>query len=113
MQDSNVDPHSGDPASSNAVTYNLSTLGGKTVLTVSVDESWLADPSRVYPVYIDPTFSIQSQLQDAYVASAYPTTNYSGTALYNSALGDYDVKVGYYDSTSSCSATPRMTRCSR
>lgn len=34
------------------------------------------------------------------MSSLNPTTNYSGTsALYNSALNDYDVKVGYYDAT--------------
>lgn len=99
MQDSNVDPHSGDPQQSNAVTYQLQTVGGKTVLMVSVDEKWLAAPSRVYPVSIDPTINIQSQITDAYVSSAYPTTNYSGSSLWNSTLGYYDLHTGYYDST--------------
>ncbi|MBX6354113.1 MAG: DNRLRE domain-containing protein, partial [Thermoflavifilum sp.] len=100
MQDSNVDPHSGDPASSNNVTYSLVNSGKDTILIVDADPSWLEDPARVYPVYIDPTFTVKSQISDAYVSSAYPTTNYSGTSgLYNSSTGDEVVKVGYYDST--------------
>lgn len=99
IQDSNVDPHSGDPQQSNAVTYQLKTVGGKTVLVVSVDEKWLADSSRVYPVYIDPTFNIQSQLTDAYVSSLNPSTNYSGSTLWNANQGYYDLHTGYYDST--------------
>lgn len=62
MQDSNVDPNSGNPVQSNAVTYQLKSVQGQTVLVVSVDESWLADSSRIYPVYIDPPINIKSQL---------------------------------------------------
>lgn len=98
MQDSNIDPQSGDPQTSNAVTYGLQQITGKTILTVSVDENWLADPSRKYPVYVDPTIQA-SQISDAYVSSAYPTTNYSGSSLWNANQGYYDLHVGYYDST--------------
>jgi hypothetical protein len=97
MQDSNVDPHSDEPQQSSGVTYALKQIDGKSVLMVSVDETWLSDPSRVYPVYIDP--SIQTQISDAYVSSANPTTNYSGSSLWNSTLGYYDLHVGDYDST--------------
>jgi RHS repeat-associated protein len=56
MEDSNVDPHSGSPASSNAVSYELITLDdGSPALRVTADEAWLNDPARVYPVRVDPT----------------------------------------------------------
>ncbi|MDQ0189788.1 DNRLRE domain-containing protein, partial [Alicyclobacillus cycloheptanicus] len=99
MTDSNIDPHSGDAPSSTGVTYSILQVAGKTVLKVSVDENWLADASRVYPVYIDPTVTLSSQISDAYVSSAYPTTNYSGSSLYDSSLGYDDLHVGDYDAT--------------
>jgi RHS repeat-associated protein len=39
-------------------TYALEKAGPGWVLTVSVDEAWLRDPKRVYPVSIDPTFTL-------------------------------------------------------
>ncbi|MFD1674143.1 polymorphic toxin type 8 domain-containing protein [Alicyclobacillus fodiniaquatilis] len=100
MQDSNIDPQTDEPAESNAVKYSISTVSGKTILTVSVDESWLASSQRVYPVYVDPSINVQSQLSDAYVSSTNTSTNYSSSALYDSATKDYDLKVGETDSSS-------------
>lgn len=77
MTDSDVDPQLGD-GRRGAVAYSLSARGATTVITVTPDASWLADPARVYPVYVDPTFTNTTQW-DAYVAAAYPT----------SYLGDY------------------------
>jgi hypothetical protein len=38
--------------------YQLEQAKDGWVLTVSVDEAWLRDPKRVYPVGVDPTFAI-------------------------------------------------------
>jgi hypothetical protein len=38
-------------------TYSLEQLGADWWLTVAVDAGWLRDPKRVYPVYVDPTFT--------------------------------------------------------
>lgn len=38
------------PTQSDAVTYALD----GSVLTVTIDEKWLADPDRAFPVMIDP-----------------------------------------------------------
>ncbi|MBI3687533.1 MAG: discoidin domain-containing protein, partial [Actinobacteria bacterium] len=87
--DSKVDPKSGDPATTHAVKYRLDTSGGRTSLTVTVDQAWLSDPRRVFPVTVDPT-----------TTSSYPTSTYvqSGGAAY---IGDHSqeqtVKIGSYD----------------
>ncbi len=47
------------------------------LIRVDVDEEWLADPNRAYPVYIDPTFSMGTGGNDTSVSSAFPNTNYS------------------------------------
>ncbi|MGW0432215.1 polymorphic toxin-type HINT domain-containing protein [Micromonospora sp. NPDC003197] len=46
------------PVTSTAVTYQLLTIGGKPTLRVSVDDKWLRDPARVYPVRLDPTVEL-------------------------------------------------------
>jgi hypothetical protein len=58
MQDSKVDPVSGLAAMSPGVTYSLETLAGGPALRVSVDQGWLTDPGRVFPVTVDPTSSM-------------------------------------------------------
>jgi hypothetical protein len=56
MTDSAIDPHSGDGAMSDAVTYSLVYTGPTGLaLRVSADRAWLDDPARQYPVRIDPT----------------------------------------------------------
>ncbi|OXM58670.1 hypothetical protein CFP71_01715 [Amycolatopsis thailandensis] len=37
--------------------YTLEQAGADWWLTVAVDANWLRDPKRVYPVYVDPTFT--------------------------------------------------------
>ncbi|MBB5857214.1 RHS repeat-associated protein [Amycolatopsis umgeniensis] len=38
-------------------TYTLEQAGADWWLTVAVDANWLRDPKRVFPVYVDPTFT--------------------------------------------------------
>jgi RHS repeat-associated protein len=52
--------------------YGLDRVGVEWVLTVSVDEGWLRDPGRVFPVSVDPTFWFS--FADAW---AYRSTGYS------------------------------------
>ncbi|MHB8181324.1 MAG: family 16 glycoside hydrolase, partial [Acidithiobacillus ferrivorans] len=48
----------GGPAGSNAVSLVLGTAAdGSDLITVTGDLTWLTDPSRVYPVFIDPTIT--------------------------------------------------------
>ncbi|MDP3631088.1 MAG: DNRLRE domain-containing protein [Actinomycetota bacterium] len=80
MTDASVD-EAGEPAYSDAVRYELTRRGVGWRLDVVADAAWLADPARVYPVEIDPTTYISGAFwaEDAFVTSAYPSTNY-GTA---------------------------------
>ena len=60
-----------------AVSYSLSNSGGKTLVTVSVDQSWLA--AATYPVYVDPSVikvSGTGSVQDTFVDAAYKTSNF-------------------------------------
>ena len=99
MVDSNVDEYSGEVERSEDVTYELQKEAQGYVLTIKADPEWLKDPKRVYPVYIDPSTSINVST-DTFVMSAYPTTNYSSSSSkWDSVQGQYVLKVGYYDNT--------------
>ncbi|HEX5496435.1 MAG TPA: DNRLRE domain-containing protein [Mycobacteriales bacterium] len=77
MQDSAIDPRSGDPASSRGVTYSLvHQASGGWALRVRLDDRWLDDPRRTYPVTVDPSLQINTGSDDTYVMSPY-NNNYS------------------------------------
>ncbi|MCM3313308.1 DNRLRE domain-containing protein [Bacillus sp. FSL K6-6483] len=99
MADSNYDDAKGETAESDAVSYKLEAIDGGYELTIDADKDWLADEERVYPVYIDPTTSVNVSA-DAFVMSAYPTTNYSSaSSKWDSSQNAHVLKVGKYDST--------------
>jgi RHS repeat-associated protein len=100
MTDSNIDPFSAEAVRSENVKYILERENENGyILTVTADEDWLKDPVRQYPVYIDPTTSLATS-SDAFVMSAYPTTNYgTPTQKWDSSQNQYVLKVGYYDGT--------------
>ncbi|MCP3820578.1 DNRLRE domain-containing protein [Streptomyces sp. A3M-1-3] len=85
MEDSKVDPRSGDRTLSRAVTYELTTVDGKPALRMTADRAWLDDPARVYPVTVDPTFTASN--------STYTQNTISGDHSTENTL-----KVGSYDS---------------
>jgi RHS repeat-associated protein len=80
---------SGDDTSGPAVTggrYDLVQRDGAWALTVSVDETWLRDPKRVYPVNIDPTFSYGVVRSQTYRSDGYVCDNCGlriGNSRYN------------------------------
>ncbi|GAA5112331.1 LamG-like jellyroll fold domain-containing protein [Haloechinothrix salitolerans] len=87
MEDSNVNPRSGDGARSHDVSYRLSEEpSGRQVLHVSADEEWLRAPEREYPVKVDPSVQKDSN-GSTYVLSPY-TNDYSGESV---------LKVGTYN----------------
>ncbi|GAB1695070.1 LamG-like jellyroll fold domain-containing protein [Krasilnikovia sp. M28-CT-15] len=86
MQDSKVDPHSGAPAESGGVTYQLTERDGVTVLRVEADRNWLNDPARVYPVRVDPT-ATTGTTGDVFVDNDNSTTNQNGDNL---PIGTYN-----------------------
>ncbi|RLK60779.1 RHS repeat-associated protein [Actinokineospora cianjurensis] len=66
--------------------YGLEQVKGKWVLTVSVDETWLKDPKRVYPVNVDPTFSFAADNSWAYKSDGY-SCQHCGARVGNSQSG--------------------------
>jgi hypothetical protein len=89
MQDANIDPHSQQGALSDLVNYTLVDLPDRQQgLQVDVNSAWLDDPSRVYPVTVDPsTLTSETDSDDTYVMSNF-NANYSGDGV---------LKVGTYD----------------
>ncbi|MEA5367216.1 LamG-like jellyroll fold domain-containing protein [Amycolatopsis sp., V23-08] len=87
MEDAKVDPHSGDGAMSTGVTYAVDVVGGQQVLRVSLDQVWLRDPARVFPVAVDPSVSNLNTASSTYVMSPYKN-NYSS---------DAELKVGTFN----------------
>ncbi|MEU6076712.1 polymorphic toxin-type HINT domain-containing protein [Micromonospora sp. NPDC047074] len=83
------------PVTSTAVSYQLRTAGGKTVLRVSVDDGWLRDPARVYPVRLDPT--VELPVADGAADSAMYVHGGS------SASGSSELRVGTVDGANAAS----------
>ncbi len=98
MQDSSINEKSGLPGRSLDVQYELVQQGGDTYeLKVVPDQDWLKDPSRKYPIYLDPTL-IRNVGLDTFVSSKFPTSNMN--KFWSSSRGEYVLWVGYYDATS-------------
>ncbi|HVB44807.1 MAG TPA: LamG-like jellyroll fold domain-containing protein [Streptosporangiaceae bacterium] len=84
MHDSNYNKKSGLPASSAAISYQLTNVGGRPALVMTASRGWLTDPARVYPVTVDPNF-----------------TTSGTTKVLSDSTGDYsawdDLDVGTWD----------------
>lgn len=96
MEDSNIDPRSGDGVWSESVDFSLIQEEGQWILEVSADFEWLTDEERVYPVAVDPTASWNyNASQDTYVQSGYNTSRYS----------EQELKAGTYNGGSTRAAS--------
>ncbi|MFJ5268379.1 LamG-like jellyroll fold domain-containing protein [Streptomyces sp. NPDC088358] len=84
--DSKVDRRSGDPATTHDVTTELVHDKDGYALKVTLDDAWLHDPHRAFPVTVDPTV----------------TDGWTTTYAESGAAGDHSyeqtIKVGSYDS---------------
>ncbi|MEL7208659.1 MAG: hypothetical protein AAGK32_10590, partial [Actinomycetota bacterium] len=60
-----------------------------------VDEAWLRDPSRVYPVRVDPSVSVGT-FGEAGVAEWGPDTNLSGAETVMVGYWSFSINRGYY-----------------
>ncbi|GAA4230000.1 polymorphic toxin-type HINT domain-containing protein [Actinomadura meridiana] len=91
MVDSKIGEHSGEGVRSDGVTYELITLNGQPVLRMRLDQGWLKDPDRVFPVTVDPTSEIVTgnfaTSGDTYVMYPYDNNN----------SGENELKAGTYD----------------
>ncbi len=88
---------SSDQPATTGVNYVLVPTGeaGVSNLTVSIDPKWLADPDRVFPVFIDPTVTAVYAHKDAYVDDGAPNTTHNGSAQYDGATGQYRDYAGH------------------
>ncbi|WP_307043570.1 LamG-like jellyroll fold domain-containing protein [Streptomyces achromogenes] len=86
--DSKVDPRSGDPATTHAVTTELVEDGTGYALRITLDSAWLHSGDRVFPVTVDPTVT------DGW------TTTYAESGTGNDVDHSFEqtIKVGSYDS---------------
>ncbi|WKB37075.1 DNRLRE domain-containing protein [Terrilactibacillus sp. S3-3] len=97
MEDSNYNTGLGSGVKSTQLHYTLTKVGDQSYqVRLDADKDWLTSPDRVYPIYIDPSVTIDI-LGDTFISSAYPTTNYNKE--WDSSQGEYVLKVGKYDST--------------
>ncbi|GIJ67955.1 ricin-type beta-trefoil lectin domain protein [Virgisporangium ochraceum] len=88
MYDSAIDPRSGDPAVSQAVTYALQKTRSGWALRVDLDSTWLRDPARRYPVTVDPAIRQNTGTDDTFASSRdWPNGGASDTVL---RVGTYD-----------------------
>jgi hypothetical protein len=89
MMDSSIQGRAGGGAESRGVRYSLTTMDGGPALMVTLDGAWLDDPTRIYPVVVDP----------AAVGATAGTWAEAGFSGDNS--GSTHLKVGTPDSGSS------------
>ncbi|GAA1722955.1 hypothetical protein GCM10009765_83670 [Fodinicola feengrottensis] len=87
--DSKVDPSSGDPATTRAVTSKLTTAAdGQQTIETTLDATWLKSPQRVFPVTVDPSTGGLYPVVTTYADTDTPTVDHSG---------DPTLKVGTFD----------------
>lgn len=87
-----ADSGQGGDAPIGTVTYSLDAAEGDTWrLTVAVDRAWLDDPSRVYPVRIDPTVNVAPLLLGDCTIKNVPAPNGARTCGYESAATQVSV----------------------
>jgi RHS repeat-associated protein len=89
--DSKVDPRSGHGAETSVVTTLLDTTAGAARVKVSVDDKWLNDPARQFPVTIDPLWT---------GTTSDPThiDTFVENDLTSPQIGATDLRVGSWDS---------------
>ncbi|MGW9198545.1 RHS repeat-associated core domain-containing protein [Micromonospora chersina] len=89
MVDSNVHPRRGTGERSDNVHYSLQPQGDAWALRVDLDAQWLRDPSRVFPVIVDPSFTDNAETDDTYV-SKHDHANRNNSAEGDLLTGTYN-----------------------
>ncbi|MGW2255695.1 LamG-like jellyroll fold domain-containing protein [Kitasatospora sp. NPDC001660] len=87
MTDSKIDPASGDGVVSDRVTYHLIDVNGAPALRMDLDEAWLHDAKRVYPVTVDPSTATIGVGKSTFVRSDQ-TANFSTDPLLRIGTSD-------------------------
>ncbi|MFJ3549189.1 LamG-like jellyroll fold domain-containing protein [Streptomyces sp. NPDC090114] len=87
MEDSAFAEDANEGVISSGVTYSLAEEAGRQVLVVKLDEEWLSDPDRVFPVRVDPSVKSIDATSGTYVEYPYNQNFASDTVL---KIGTYD-----------------------
>ncbi|WP_052707758.1 LamG-like jellyroll fold domain-containing protein [Streptomyces rubellomurinus] len=87
MMDAKVDPASGDGVVSDGVHYRLIDQNGVPALQMDLDETWLHDPKRVFPITVDPSTTSIGVGQSTFVRSDQ-TANFSTDPLLRIGTSD-------------------------
>lgn len=87
----------GEPAFCPNASATVDAVPGGAIVTYHIDPDWLADPSRVFPVKVDPTLT-QMSGHDTFVKSASDSTNTAMGSLNYIRCGKADSTTGYNNS---------------
>jgi hypothetical protein len=66
----------GEPAYCPEPSMTVTPGTDESTVTLSLPESWLSDPARVYPVVLDPTVHSYDAAIDTFIESGYPNNSY-------------------------------------
>ncbi|WP_169437610.1 DUF6531 domain-containing protein [Longispora albida] len=81
MTDSKIDPRSGAGAMSYDVRYTIVDHNGGKALRIDIDDAWLRDPDRQYPVIVDPSLRIGADTDDTFVSTTNNGNNATASDL--------------------------------
>lgn len=79
MYDASAQNRLGQPGYSDKVTQTITQQGGKSLLTLKPDQTWLKAKERVFPIVIDPTIVVvpdPAAAQDTSLSEANPAATY-------------------------------------
>ncbi|MEU6051075.1 LamG-like jellyroll fold domain-containing protein [Streptomyces xanthochromogenes] len=81
MEDTNVTENTNQGEISTGVRYSLAEESGRQVLVVTLDQQWLSDPARVFPVKVDPSVTGFDATVATYVQAPYNQNFTSDTVM--------------------------------
>ncbi|HEX9712790.1 MAG TPA: DNRLRE domain-containing protein, partial [Actinomycetota bacterium] len=99
-------PEHPEPRMSSGVSLGVAATGEDQVLTFTFDPAWLADPTRRWPVFVDPTIQTLYPGSDTLVHRCYPNQNFNGSVNGN----NQDLRSGTYGTCENDSGTQSLAR---
>ncbi|MEH6908907.1 DNRLRE domain-containing protein, partial [Neobacillus drentensis] len=66
--------------------FNIRKEGNRTFIDIILDTSYLNNPSRSYPVTIDPSFQSTLLIRDTFISNRYPQSSYSSSTYMHTGM---------------------------
>ncbi|MFB5197420.1 DNRLRE domain-containing protein [Neobacillus sp. KR4-4] len=66
--------------------FNIRKEGNRTFIDISLDTSYLNNPSRSYPVTIDPSLQSTLLIRDTFISNRYPQSSYSSSMYMHTGM---------------------------